>query len=72
VITVQVIGNDGQGVNYSNVQVTWDDGTWSSGHTNSSGYVSFNVETGNGTVYVDGKVVHQGRISEMLRVHGSH
>ncbi|MBX3056699.1 MAG: hypothetical protein KF770_09530 [Anaerolineae bacterium] len=62
-ITVKVLGNDGRPVNGADVRISWREYTHSTGRTNSSGQVSWDVSPGSGTIYVDGTKVHEGQIS---------
>lgn len=55
-IIIRVLGNDGRGVNYARVYISWSNGNWSQEFTDINGYACFNG-SGNGTVYVDGQVV---------------
>ena len=68
-ITVQVVGNDGRGVAGADVQISWRGYTHSTGRTNSSGQVSWDVSTGSGTIYVDGRQVYEGQINGTITVH---
>lgn len=67
-IAVQVIGSDGRKVAGADVRISWQGYTHSTGRTNSSGSVSWNVSSGSGTVYVDGTKVYEGNISGTITV----
>ena len=68
-VTVQVIGNDRRGVSGADVHITWRGYTHSTGRTNSSGSVSWDVSSGSGTIYVDGTQVYEGQISGTMTVY---
>jgi len=70
-ITVQAVGKDGRGVAGVNVQISWRGYTHSTGRTNSSGQVSWDVSSGTGTIYVDSKKVYDGQISGTVSVRKS-
>lgn len=67
-VTVEVIGKDGRGVANASVQVSWNNWTHSKGWTNSFGRVSWNVSDGSGTIYVNNRLVYQGRVNGTVRV----
>lgn len=64
-VTIRVVNRSGTGVKHARVTIQWRGafGTHSSGHTDSNGYVSFNVGTGSGTIYVNGREVYKGHVS---------
>lgn len=67
-ITVKVVGTDGRGVSGADVQISWRGYTHSTGRTNSSGVVSWDVSSGSGTIYVDGRKVYEGQINGSVTV----
>jgi len=67
-ITVEVVGNDGRPLNNADVQISWRGWTHSKGRTNSSGRVSWDVSSGSGTIYVNGRQVYDGSINGTIRV----
>lgn len=67
-VTIQVVGNDGRGAPNVDVQITWRGYTHSTGRTDSSGRISWDVSTGSGTVYVNNKQVYEGEIRNSLTV----
>lgn len=73
-VTIRVIGSSGYGVSGADVYISWGAGlfdTYSKGRTDSSGYVSFTVSPGNGTISVDGRQVYSGYISGTVTAHAS-
>lgn len=68
-IAVQVIGSDGRKIAGADVRISWRGYTHSTGRTNNSGLVSWNVSSGSGTIYVDGTKVYEGQISGTMTVH---
>ncbi len=71
-ITIRVVDSSGYGVSGADVHISWGgsffDSTHSSGRTDGSGNVSFNVSPGSGTILVNGKQVHSGYISGNITV----
>jgi len=67
-ISVQVVGSDRRGVSGADVRISWRGYTHSTGRTNSSGSVSWDVSSGSGTIYVDGTEVYEGQISGSMTV----
>lgn len=69
-ITVEVIGRDGRPLANADVQITWRGYTHSTGRTNSSGRISWDVSGGRGTIYVNGRAEFEGEIygSKQVRV----
>ena len=67
-VTIQVIGKDGRSLSGADVQISWRGFTHSTGRTDSSGRVSWNVSTGTGTVYVNGRQRYDGSIGSSLTV----
>jgi len=64
-VTIRVVNRSGSGVKHARVTILWRDtfGTHSKGYTDSNGYVHFNVGTGSGTIYVDGRQKYKGHVS---------
>ena len=64
-VTIRVVNRSGSGVKHARVTIRWKGtfGTHSKGYTDSNGYVSFNVGTGPGTIYVDGREKYNGHVS---------
>ena len=50
------------------VHISWGSFTHSRGLTDSSGRISFDVSSGQGTILVDGKEVYKGNVSGTIRV----
>ena len=65
-VTIQVTGTNGRSVD---VQISWRGYTHSTGWTDNSGRISWDVSTGSGTVYVNRKQVYEGAIGSFLTVH---
>ena len=70
-ITVRVIDRNGNSVSGADVQISWRGYTHSTGHTDSSGSISWDVSSGSGTIYVNGKEVYEGEISGSTTVQTS-
>jgi hypothetical protein len=68
-VTIEVIGRDGRGLAGAAVQISWNNWTHSTGRTNHSGRVSWDVSGGSGTVYVESREVYEGSIWDTVRVH---
>jgi hypothetical protein len=67
-ITIEVVDSRGRPVSGADVQISWRSWTHSTGRTDSRGRVSWNVSSGSGTVYVDGRKVYDGEVRGSLRV----
>jgi hypothetical protein len=68
-VTIEVVGRDGRPMSGAAVQISWSGWTHSNGRTDSAGRVTWDVSSGSGTVYVEGRKVHEGEVRDMLRVH---
>ena len=65
-ITVKVENATGHG---HEVRIMWDDSSYSHGLTNGEGRAFFDTaKPGSGTIYVDGRKAHTGRISRITRI----
>jgi len=62
-ITIRVIDKDGNSISGADVQISWRGYTHSTGRTDSSGNVYWDVSSGSGTIYVNGKEVYNGDIT---------
>ena len=51
------------------VRILWGASSYSHGLTGVNGRVTFDTNPGYGTIYVDGRKVHEGEISRITRVH---
>lgn len=58
----------GDGLSGQKVHISWNSGSTSSGRTDSNGYIDFDVSGGYGKIYVEGKLVHDGRIEGLVKV----
>lgn len=67
-ITVRVVDYNGRAVSGAEVQISWRGYTHSRGRTDSSGRISWDVSSGSGTIYVEGKEVYEGEISGSITV----
>lgn len=67
-ITIRVVDQRGNAVAGADVQISWRGYTNSTGRTDSSGNLAWDVSSGSGTIYVDGKEVYEGGISGSLTV----
>lgn len=67
-IIVQVVNHNGHPVSGAEVQISWRGYTHSRGRTDSSGRISWNVSSGSGTIYVEGKEVYKGEIRDSITV----
>ena len=68
-ISIEVIGRDGRGLANADVQISWSNWTHSTGRTDRNGYVSWDVSSGSGTIYVNRDKVYDGYIDGSLRIH---
>jgi len=67
-ITIEVIDQRGRPVAGADVRISWRSWTHSTGRTDRRGRASWDVSSGRGTVYVDGRKVYDGEIRGTLRV----
>jgi len=66
-VRIQVIyKNDGVSGQY--VHISWNSGGHSNGRTDSNGYIDFDVSGGYGKIYVEGTLVHDGKIEGIVKV----
>lgn len=67
-VTVHVVNSNGKPVAKADVQISWRESTHSTGRTDNSGSVSWNVSNGSGTIYLDGWEVYDGEIDDSVTV----
>ncbi len=66
-VRIQVIYKN-DGLRSQNVHISWNSGGHSSGRTDNNGYIDFDVSGGYGKIYVEGTLVHDGKIEGLLKV----
>lgn len=66
-VRIQVIYQN-SGVSGQEVHISWSSGGHSQGRTDSNGYVDFDVSVGYGQIYVEGKLVYDGKIDGLMKV----
>jgi hypothetical protein len=67
-ISIKVVDSSGNSISGADVQISWRGYTHSTGRTDSSGRISWDVSSGSGTIYVEGKEVYEGEISGSMTV----
>lgn len=66
-VRIQVVYKQ-NGVSGQSVHISWNGGGHSSGRTDSNGYIDFDVSSGSGKIYVEGTLVHEGKIEGLVKV----
>ena len=67
-ITIRVVDSKGNSISGADVQITWRGYTHSTGRTDSSGKVSWDVSSGSGVIYVNGQKCYEGEINDSMTV----